>query len=62
MSKIEAVIFCEDDGIAPLLVWLDGLQEKVQNKIIVRLERLAECGHELRRPEADSLRDEIYEL
>ncbi len=28
----------------------------------MRIERLAECGHELRRPEADFLRDGIYEL
>ena len=27
-----------------------------------RVERLAELGHELRRPEADFLRDGIYEL
>ena len=31
-------------------------------KCRVRLARLAEMGHELRRPEADYLRDEIYEL
>lgn len=28
----------------------------------MRLQRLAELGHELRRPEADLLRDGIYEL
>jgi hypothetical protein len=28
----------------------------------LRLERLREMGHELRRPEADFLRDGIYEL
>lgn len=28
----------------------------------LRLERLGEVGHELRRPEADFLRDGIYEL
>jgi phage-related protein len=28
----------------------------------VRIERLRELGHELRRPEADFLRDGIYEL
>lgn len=31
-------------------------------KCIVRLERLAALGHEIRRPEADFLRDGIYEL
>jgi phage-related protein len=34
----------------------------VQDKCFVRIERLAECGHELRRPEADFLRNGIYEL
>ena len=29
---------------------------------MVRIERLQEMGHELRRPEADFLRDGIYEL
>jgi hypothetical protein len=28
----------------------------------VRIERLRDLGHELRRPEADYLRDGIYEL
>ena len=36
--------------------------KKAQNKCMVRIERLGEMGHELRRPEADFLRDGIYEL
>ena len=40
----------------------DSLAEKARIKCRVRLGRLAELGHELRRPEADFLRDEIYEL
>src|SRR5690348_18212243 len=35
---------------------------KVQAKCIERIDRLAQMGHELRRPEADYLRDGIYEL
>lgn len=35
---------------------------KAQDKCYLRLERLREAGHELRRPEADYLRDGIYEL
>ncbi len=62
MPQTEVVFFAEDDGSAPMLAWLDGLPPKVQNKCIVRIERLAELGHELRRPEADMLRDGIYEL
>jgi phage-related protein len=56
------VIYCEEDGAAPFLHWLLGLREKAQDKVRVRLGRLRELGHELRRPEADYLRDGIYEL
>lgn len=35
---------------------------KAYAKCLVRIRRLAESGHELRRPEADLLRDGIYEL
>ncbi len=56
------VLFAESDESAPLLTWLDGLPEKVQMKCISRIERLKAIGHELRRPEADLLRDGIHEL
>ena len=62
MPETEVVLFAEDDGSVPLLKWLDTQPAKVQDKCIVRVERLAEMGHELRRPEADYLRDGIYEL
>lgn len=35
---------------------------KAQLKCLVKIERLRQEGHELRRPEADLLRDKIYEL
>jgi phage-related protein len=56
------VFFLENDGTVPLLKWLDELPRKALAKCIARLERLALLGHELRRPEADYLRDGIYEL
>jgi len=62
MPQTNVLIFAEDDGTAPLLGWLDALPAKVQDKCVVRIERLEELGHELRRPEADILRDGIYEL
>jgi len=62
MPQTQVVFFREDDGTAPLLTWLDGLPAKVQIKCTVRIERLEELGHELRRPESDFLRDGIYEL
>jgi hypothetical protein len=46
----------------PLLDWLDHLPAKAVAKCRVRIERLRDLGHELRRPEADYLRDGIYEL
>ena len=62
MPETEVLLYANDDGTAPLLVWLDGLPPKVQDKCLVRVERLGQMGHELRRPEADSLRDGIHEL
>jgi hypothetical protein len=62
MSHIQVVMYCEEDGSVPFLDWFDDLPEKAQDKCRVRLERLAALGHELRRPEADYLRDNIYEL
>lgn len=62
MPETEVVFFAEEDGSCPLLTWLDEQPEKVRLKCIVRIERLAEMGHELRRPEADFLRDDIHEL
>jgi len=56
------VIFYAEKGICPVLNWLDSLSERIQAKARVRIERLAEMGHALRRPQADYLRDDIYEL
>lgn len=46
----------------PVLDWLDTLVPKARDKCAVRIERLKELGHELRRPEAAILRDGVYEL
>ena len=62
MPKTKIVLFRESDGSVPVLEWLLTLPPKGQDKCRVRLGRLAELGHELRRPEADLLRDKIYEL
>ena len=39
-----------------------GLRNPAPHKGVARIERLREMGHELRRPEADFLREGIYEL
>jgi phage-related protein len=62
MPQTTVIFFAEPDGTAPLLSWMDGLPSKVQDKCYVKIERLGEMGYELRRPEADLLRNGIYEL
>jgi phage-related protein len=62
VPKITVVLYREEDGSCPFLDWYGELPVKVQAKCLLRLERLRELGHELRRPEADYLRDGIYEL
>jgi phage-related protein len=63
LAQIEVFFFREPkDNSVPLLEWLEGLPMKVQAKCTERIDRLGELGHELRRPEADFLRDGIYEL
>ena len=59
------LVFYQEDGVAPALEWSNELRAKNERafaKCRARLQRLAELGHELRRPEADYLRDDIYEL
>src|SRR3954465_12678173 len=62
MPRTHVVFYQDDDGSVPILHWLDSLSEKAVAKCRVRIERLRELGHELRRPESDYLRDGIYEL
>ena len=62
MPKTVVVLYRDADGTVPLLDWFQALESKARAKCWVRLERLAELGHELRRPEADFLQDGIYEL
>ena len=62
MPQTKVVFYREADGTVPVLEWLDGLPPQAIAKCRVKLERLRELGHELRRPEADFLRDGIYEL
>jgi phage-related protein len=63
LAQTEVLFYRElkEDSV-PFLKWLEGLPVKVQAKCAERIDRLGELGHELRRPEADFLRDGIYEL
>jgi hypothetical protein len=62
MPRTTVVFYQEEDGSVPVLEWLDSLSAKAQDKCLVRIERLRDLGHELRRPEADLLRNGIHEL
>ena len=62
MPAVEVFYFQEAEDNVPLIRWLDQLPAKTQQKCQVRLERLESMGSDLRRPEADYLRDDIYEL
>jgi phage-related protein len=62
VPRTTVVLYREEDGSCPFLNWFSRLQPKAQDKCYLRLERLRELGHELRRPEADYLRDGIYEI
>jgi len=62
MPRTRLVLYREADGTVPVLVWMESLPVKAGEKCRDALKRLRELGHELRRPEADYLRDGIYEL
>jgi len=62
MPQTRVVFYREADGAVPVLEWFDELPRQAVVKCRVKIDRLKELGHELRRPEADYLRDGVYEL
>lgn len=62
MPETTVILYKEDDDTVPLLDWLGSLPAKARVKCIARIIRLKRHGYQLRRPEADYLRDDIYEL
>jgi hypothetical protein len=65
MPRTVVVFYQDEAGKVPVMEWLRALRRtdsKAYAKCVVRIRRLVELGHELRRPEADLLRDGIYEL
>ena len=62
MPITQLVLYQDDSGEAPLRDWFERLVPKARAKCQARLELLAQLGHELRRPVADYLRGDIYEL
>jgi phage-related protein len=62
VPRTRVALYREEDGSCPFLQWFEQLPSKAQDKCYLRVERLREMGHELRRPEADYLRDGLHEL
>jgi hypothetical protein len=65
MPRTEVMVFRKADGTTPFSDWFDDLQAsepKAYENCLARILLLAECGHQLRRPQADLLERGIYEL
>jgi hypothetical protein len=65
MPRTDVVFYQEVPEDVPVLDWLKELHRSDQPayaRCVAAIARLAEFGHELRRPLADILRDGIYEL
>lgn len=62
MPEINVVFYREADGSVPTRLYLSSLPVKAEDKCVRMIERLKALGREIRRPEADYLRDHIYEL
>jgi phage-related protein len=65
MPRADVVFYQEDEGDVPVLDWLKDLRRtdhRAYETSVACIERLAQFGHELRRPLADFLRDGVYEL
>ena len=59
---IQVVFYKDEKGKVPVLEWICRQRSKVTDKCAANIVRLAELGHELRRPEADYLRNGVHEL
>lgn len=62
MPRIDVLIYQETDGTVPLRDWLDGLGDEPRGRCLARLALLEEHGHELRRPHAENIGNDLYEL
>jgi len=65
MPQTDVYFYQESKGHVPVLGWLRELEasnRRAAEKCQAAIERLAVLGHELRRPQADLLRDGVYEL
>ena len=54
MPATEILVFREANGRIPMEDWLDFLPTKARDKCLHYMRPLAQSGHELRRPNADT--------
>jgi phage-related protein len=65
MPRTDVYFYQESNGEIPVWQWLKELAQhdrKAFAKCAAKIRRLEDRGHELRRPEADYLEDDIHEL
>ena len=65
MPRATVYFYQDDRDAAPVVQWLEELRsrdEAAYATCVAAIQRLADEGHALRRPTADYLRDQIYEL
>ena len=65
MPTTEVYFYQDERRRAPVVEWLEelrGSDRRAYAKCVARIRRLMEAGHELRRPEADFVREGLYEL
>lgn len=65
MPQTDVIFYQEAPGNVPVLDWIEELaaqDQRAGRKCLAAIQRLKSMGHELRRPEADLLRDGVYEL
>ncbi len=65
MPNTDVYFYRDDDGSVPVLDWLLDLRnrnERAFKKCFGLIKLLSDLGNELRRPQADFLRDGVYEL
>lgn len=65
MPKTKVIFYRESTGEAPVIEFLKKLKDRDEKgwaNCVAKIEMLADYGHELRRPAADTLRDGILEL
>lgn len=65
MPRTDVIYYRDANGSVPVLDWLEEVgrrDHRAVEKCAARIDLLRQYGHELRRPSADYLRDDIYEL